>query len=84
MREWIKAGLLRLQCPPTLPAPVTVAIPQNLAVFCVCGVVNPAGFFAIRAGWCWVKRASAHGSRMSDWAGLLYRPRHLPTVTSLV
>jgi hypothetical protein len=42
VRQWIKADLLRLQRPPTLAAPVTVAIPQNLAVFCVCGVVDPA------------------------------------------
>ncbi len=84
MRQWIKAGLWRLQSPPALTAPVAVAIAQDLTVFCVGGVVDPAGFTAVRAGRSRVKRASAHRSGINGWAGLLYRPQHLPTVTSLV
>ena len=82
--QWIKAGLWRLQSPPAFAAPIAVAIAQDLTVFCVGGVVDPAGFAAVRAGRCGVKRASAHRSGINGWAGLLYRPRHLPTVTSLV
>jgi len=60
MHQWIKAGFWRLQSPPAFAAPIAMTIAQNLTVFCVFGVVDPAGFAAVRAGRSRVESASAH------------------------
>ena len=60
MDQWIHVGFRRLLGPPAMAAPIAVSIAQDLTVLCVGGVVNPAGFAAVRARRCGVKRAGAH------------------------